>query len=59
MLAGWMKSIQTMYVKEKKSKGKSGAAPPILTSQQCWVLDTFTFLHPHLKVRKTGEYLDK
>ena len=32
MLSGWMKSMRTMYDKEeKKSKGKSGAAPRILT----------------------------
>ena len=44
MLMGWMKSMQTMYSKEeKKSKVKSGAAPPILTIQQGWVLDTFSF----------------
>ena len=29
MLAGWMKSMRTMYGKEeKKAKGKSGTAPP-------------------------------
>ena len=51
MLMGWMKSMQTMYDKEeKKSKGKSGAAPPILSVHQKWVLDTFSFLPPHLKV---------
>ena len=51
MLMGWMKSMRTMYSKEeKKSKGKSGAAPPILTVRQKWVLDTFSFLHPNLKV---------
>ena len=51
MLAGWMKSMRTMYgKKEKKAKGKSGAAPPVLTSRQRWVVDTFHFLHPHLKV---------
>ena len=27
MLAGWMKSMRTMYGKEEKAKGKSGAAP--------------------------------
>ena len=47
MLTGWMKSMWTMYGKEeKKSKGKSGAAPPILTVHQKWVLETF----------KSGEY---
>ena len=45
MLAGWMKSMRTMYGKEeKKAKGKSGAAPPVLTSRQHWVVDTFKFL---------------
>ena len=34
MLAGWMKSMRTMHGKEEKAKGKSGAAPPILTSRQ-------------------------
>ena len=35
MLAGWMKSMRTKYGKEeKKAKGESGAAPPILTSRQ-------------------------
>ena len=34
MLASWMTSMRTMYGKEEKSKGKSGAAPPILTSWQ-------------------------
>ena len=57
MVAGWMKSMRTMYGKEKKSKGKRGAAPPILTSQQRWVLDTFAFLHPHLKVGKIRKVL--
>ena len=39
MLAGWMKSMRTMYGKEeKKAKGKSGAAPPILTSRQCGIV---------------------
>ena len=53
MLAGWMKSMRTMYGKEeKKAKGKSGAAPPVLTSRQHWVLETFKFLRPHLKVGK-------
>ena len=34
MLAGWMKSMRTMYGKEeKKVKGKSGDAPPILTPE--------------------------
>ena len=33
ILACWMKSMWTMYGKEEKtSKGKSGTAPPILTS---------------------------
>ena len=31
ILAGWMKSMRTMYGKEKKVKGKSGAAPLVLT----------------------------
>ena len=57
MLAGWVKSMQTMYGKEEKYKGKSGAAPPILTSWQCWVLDTFAFLLPHLKVGTTRRIL--
>ena len=58
MLASWMKSIRTMYGKqEKKSKGKSGAAPPFLISWQCWVLDTFTFLRPHIKVQKIRKVL--
>ena len=53
MLAGWMKSMRTMYSKkEKKAKGKSGAAPPVLNSRQRWVVDTFKFLRPHLKVGK-------
>ena len=34
MLAGWMKSMRTMYGREEKAKGKSVAAPPILTSRQ-------------------------
>ena len=39
MLAGWMKSMRTMYDKEeKKAKGKSGAAPHILTSRQCGIV---------------------
>ena len=42
--------MKTMYGKEKKAKGKSGATPPVLTSRQQWVVDTFHFLHPHLKV---------
>ena len=43
MLAGWMK--RTMYSKvEKKAMGKSGAAPPVLTSRQPYVVDTFKFL---------------
>ena len=51
MLVGWMKNMRTMYGKdEKKYKGKSSAAPPILTSLQRWVLDTFGFLRPHLNV---------
>ena len=51
-MLGWMKSMRTMYGKEEKqSKGKSGAAPPILTDQQRWVLDTVGLLRPNLKVR--------
>ena len=58
MLAGWMKSMRTMYGKEeKKAKGKSGAAPPVLTSRQLWVVKTFHFLHPHLKVGKARKVL--
>ena len=34
MLAGWIKGMRTMYGKEKTAKGKSGAAPPVLTSRQ-------------------------
>ena len=34
MFAVWMKSMRMMYGKEKKANGKSGAAPPILTSRQ-------------------------
>ena len=53
-----MQSMRTMYGKEeKKSKGKSGAAPPILTRWQCWVLDTFAFVHPHIKVVNTRRIL--
>ena len=33
MLAGWMKSMKTMYGKEEKAQGKSGAAPHVLTSR--------------------------
>ena len=44
MLAGWMKSVRTMYGKEEKAKRKSGAAPPVLTSRQRWVVETFHFL---------------
>ena len=45
MLVGWMKSMRTMYGKEeKKAKGKSKAASPVLTSRQRWVVDTFKFL---------------
>ena len=60
MLAGWMKSMKTIILygkEEKKSKGKSGAAPPILTSWQWWVFNTFAFLCPHLKVGKTRRIL--
>ena len=39
LLAGWMKSMRTMYGKDKnKAKGKSGAATPILTSRQCGIV---------------------
>ena len=31
--AGWMKSMRTMY-----GKGKSGAAPHVLTSRQCGIM---------------------
>ena len=44
ILARWMKSMRKMYGKEEKAKGKSGAAPTVLTSRQCWVLETFKFL---------------
>ena len=45
MLAGWMKSMRMIYGKEeKKAKGKSGAAPPVLTSRLRWVIKTFHFL---------------
>ena len=43
MLAGWMKSMRTIYGKEK-AKGTYGAAPSILTSRQRSVIDTFKFL---------------
>ena len=43
MLAGWIKSMRTMYGKEEKmAKGKSGAAmgrrylPVPVTSTECW-----------------------
>ena len=44
MLAGWM-----------KSKKKSGSAPPIRTSTQRWVIETFPC--PHLKVGKQRKVL--
>ena len=53
MLAGSMKRIRTMYgMEEKKAKGKSGAAPSILTSRQRWVFCSLPnmvlmlFIHP-------------
>ena len=59
MLHVWMKSMRTMYGKEKKSKGKSGAGTTILTPRHQWVLDNFKFLHPHLKVGTARKILGK
>ena len=52
-LISWMKSMQTMYDKEKICKARSGAATPVQTVHQKWVLKTFEFPHPHLKVVST------
>ena len=59
MLHGWMKSMRTMYGKEKKSKGKSGADAAILMPHQQWVLDSFKFLHFHRNVGTTRKILGK
>ena len=60
MLAGWMKSMGTMYGKKlKRAKGKSWDAPPILNSRQQWVVDTFKFLQPHMKFGKVRRVMGK
>ena len=53
MLARWMKNMR----QGGEGHGEVWAAPPILTSRQRWVIETFLFQCPHLKVGKQSKVL--
>ena len=50
----FLKNMRTRYVKAlREEKGKSGAAPTILTDTQKEIIDRWGFLKSHI-VQKTG-----
>ena len=57
MLQGCIKSMHTVYRKEKKSKGKSWCQYPHTSSAV--VLDNFKFLRPPLKLGRARKILGK